>query len=135
PTQGPPPTPGPPPNQGSPPAAPMDQPTTSAYASAETGPSTPPAGPSSSATQRPQDRTVEPVQPVWTEDDPLGLYVDEPPTAPPTTTGPEAEPPAKGMRGVKSIVVVLTGIAIAIAAGAGASTSTMLIIGLATLGA
>jgi len=121
--------------QGTTPTAPMDQPTTSAHASAQTGPSTPPAGPSSSATQRPQDRTVEPVQPVWTEDDPLGLYVDEPPTAPPTTTGPEAEPPAKGMRGVKSIVVVLTGIAIAIAAGAGASTSTMLIIGLATLGA
>lgn len=127
------------PYQGTPPytapTAPMDQPTTSAYAPSQAGPSTPPAGPSSSATQRPQDRTVEPVQPVWTEDDPLGLYVDEPPTAPPTNTGPAAEPPAKGMRGVKSLIVVLTGIAIAIAAGAGASTSTMLIIGLATLGA
>jgi phage shock protein PspC (stress-responsive transcriptional regulator) len=123
------------PYQGTAPTPPMGQPTTSAYASSQTGPSTPPAGPSSSATQRPQDRTVEPVQPVWTEDDPLGLYVDEPPTAPPTTTGPDAEPPAKGMRGVKSIVVVLTGIAIAIAAAAGAATSTMLIIGLATLGA
>jgi phage shock protein PspC (stress-responsive transcriptional regulator) len=115
-------------------STPMGQPSTSAYTS-QTGPSAPPAGPSSSAPQRPQDRTVEPVRPVWTEDDPLGLYVDEPPTAPPTATGPAAEPPAKGMRGIKSIIVVLTGIAIAIAAGAGASTSTMLIIGLATLGA
>jgi hypothetical protein len=71
---------------------------------------------------------------VWTEDDPLGLYVDEPPAATPSTKT-AAEPPAKGMRGVKSMVVVLTGIAIAIAWGAGAATSTMLIIGLATLGA
>ncbi|TCO43929.1 phage shock protein C (PspC) family protein [Kribbella antiqua] len=105
----------------------------SAYA-AQTGPSAPPAGPSSSATQRPQDRTVEPVQPVWTEDDPLGLYVDEPPATNPAMKT-AAEPPAKGMRGTKSIIVVLTGIAIAIAWGAGAATSTMLIIGLATLGA
>ncbi|MFG1814579.1 PspC domain-containing protein [Kribbella sp. NPDC049174] len=116
-------------------AAPMDQPTTSAYLPPQTGPSAPPAGPSSSAPQRPQDRTVEPVQPVWTEDDPLGLYVDEPSTARPPATAKPAEPPAKGMRGVKSIVVVLTGLAIAIAWAAGAATSTMLIIGLATLGA
>ena len=122
---------------------PMDQPIASASmspsmapsAAPQTGPSAPPAGPSSSAPQRPQDRTVEPVQPVWTEDDPLGLYVDEPPTAPPPATTKPAEPPAKGMRGVKSLVVVLTGIAIAIAWGAGAATSTMLVIGLATLGA
>ncbi|MEU8225866.1 PspC domain-containing protein [Kribbella sp. NPDC048915] len=107
------------------------QPTT-AYA-AQTGPSAPPAGPSSSATQRPQDRTVEPVQPVWTEDDPLGLYVDEPADAAPAATRP-AEPPAKGLRGVKSMIVVLTGLAIGIAALAGASTATMLVIGLATLG-
>jgi hypothetical protein len=71
---------------------------------------------------------------VWTEDDPLGLYVDEPPAAKPATKA-ATEPPAKGMRGTKSIIVVLTGIAIAIAWGAGAATSTMLIIGLATLGA
>jgi hypothetical protein len=71
---------------------------------------------------------------VWTEDDPLGLYVDEPPTASPPAPTQPAEPPAKGMRGVKSIVVVLTGAAIAIAWAAGATTSTMLIIGLATLG-
>ena len=116
-------------------AAPMDQPTTSASVPPQTGPSAPPAGPSSSAPQRPQDRTVEPVQPVWTEDDPLGLYVDEPPTASPPATAKPAEPPAKGMRGVKSIVVVLTGLAITIAWAAGAATSTMLIIGLATLGA
>jgi phage shock protein PspC (stress-responsive transcriptional regulator) len=110
------------------------QQTTSAYAAPQSDPSAPPAGPSSSATQRPQDRTVEPVQPVWTEDDPLGLYVDEPTGTPPVSTKP-AGPPAKGMRGIKSIVVVLTGIAIGIAALAGAPTATMLIIGVATLGA
>ncbi|WP_141858344.1 PspC domain-containing protein [Kribbella jejuensis] len=112
------------------------QPYGPAYTSPQTGPSAPPAGPSSSATQRPQDRTVEPVQPVWTEDDPLGLYVDEPagPSGTTATTRPAA-PPAKGMRGVKSIVVVLTGLAIGIAALAHASTATMLVIGLATLGA
>ena len=109
---------------------------TSAYTAPQTGPSAPPAGPSSSATQRPQDRTVEPVQPVWTEDDPLGLYVDEPAGSSSTTaTTRPAAPPAKGMRGVKSIVVVLTGLAIGIAALAHASTATMLVIGLATLGA
>lgn len=112
-----------------------EQPTTSAYMPPQTGPSVPPTGLSSSAPQRPQDRTVEPVQPVWTEDDPLGLYVDEPPTAPPPTRTKTAEPPAKGVRGIKSIIVVLTGIAIGIAAIAGASTATMLIIGLGTLGA
>ncbi|HEY3562626.1 MAG TPA: PspC domain-containing protein [Kribbella sp.] len=108
---------------------------TSAYTPPQTGPSVPPAGPSSSATQRPQDRTVEPVQPVWTEDDPLGLYVDEPASSTTPAASKPAAPPAKGMRGVKSIVVVLTGLAIGIAALAGAATSTMLVIGLATLGA
>jgi len=108
----------------------------SAYTPPQTGPSAPPAGPSSSATQRPQDRTVEPVQPVWTEDDPLGLYVDEPAGSSGTTaTTTAAAPPAKGIRGVKSFVVVLTGLAIGIAALAHASTATMLVIGLATLGA
>jgi phage shock protein PspC (stress-responsive transcriptional regulator) len=102
-----------------------------AYQATQTGPPPPPAGPSSSATQRPQDRTVEPVQPVWTEDDPLGLYVDEPPAP---ATASSAQPPVKGYRGVKSIVVVLTGIAIAIASAAGASTPLMLVIGVATLG-
>ncbi|GAA2800573.1 PspC domain-containing protein [Kribbella solani] len=108
------------------------------YASSQSGPSGSPAGPSSSATQRPQDRTVEPVQPVWTEDDPLGLYVDEPAGARSTTqpvASKPAEPPAKGVRGIKSIIVVLTGLAIGIAALAGAPTATMLIVGLATLGA
>jgi len=100
-------------------------------AAAQAGPSTPPAGPSSSATQRPQDRVSAPVQPVWTEDDPLGLYVDEPPA---TATRTKAEPPVKGLRGVKPAVVALTGIAIAIAWAAGAGTSLMLVIGLATLG-
>ena len=118
------------PSTGASPAG--QQPAASAYMTPQNGPSAPPAGPSSSATQRPQDRTVEPVQAVWTEDDPLGLYVDEPAAAP--AARKPAEPPAKGMRGVKSIIVVLTGIAIGIAALAGASTATMLIIGLATLG-
>lgn len=107
---------------------------TTAYTAPQTGPSVPSAGPSSSATQRPQDRTVEPVQPVWTEDDPLGLYVDEPAgTTSPVASTP-AGPPAKGIRGIKSIIVVLTGLAIGIAALAGAPTATMLVIGLATLG-
>jgi phage shock protein PspC (stress-responsive transcriptional regulator) len=110
------------------------QSTTSAYMPPQTGSSAPPAGQASSATQRPQDRTVEPVQAVWTEDDPLGLYVDEPPTASPAQAR-TAEPPAKGVRGIKSIIVVLTGVAIGIAALAGAPTATMLVIGLATLGA
>jgi phage shock protein PspC (stress-responsive transcriptional regulator) len=117
---------------GSPPASPYAAPQS---ASAQTGPFVPPTGTASSATQRPQDRTVESVQPVWTEDDPLGLYVDEPPTAPPPSRTTTAEPPAKGVRGIKSIIVVLTGLAIGIAALAGAATATMLIIGLATLGA
>jgi phage shock protein PspC (stress-responsive transcriptional regulator) len=108
---------------------------TSAYLPPQTGPSAPPAGTASSATQRPQDRTVEPVQAVWTEDDPLGLYVDEPPTGAPPDRASTAGPPAKGVRGIKSIVVLLTGVAIGIAALAGAPTATMLIIGLATLGA
>jgi phage shock protein PspC (stress-responsive transcriptional regulator) len=100
--------------------------------SSPTGPSAPPAGPSSSATQAPQDRTVEPVRPVWTEDDPLGLYADEPPAPPVRST--KAEPPAKGLRGVKPAIVALTGLALAIAWLAGASTPLMLAIGLATLG-
>ncbi|MFG1912898.1 PspC domain-containing protein [Kribbella sp. NPDC048928] len=119
--------------QYTPPAA--GQQYNSAYTPPQTGPSAPPAGPSSSAPQRPQDRTVEPVQPVWTEDDPLGLYVDEPASSSQPAAGKQSAPPAKGMRGVKSIVVVLTGLAIAIAALAGAATSTMLIVGVATLGA
>jgi len=86
---------------------------------------------SSPAAQRPQDRVTTPVQAVWTEDDPLGLYVDEPP-APQKST--PAAPPAKGMRGVKPTVVLLTGLAIAIAWLAGAAVPLMLVIGLGTLG-
>jgi phage shock protein PspC (stress-responsive transcriptional regulator)/predicted membrane protein len=107
---------------------------TTSYTPPQTDPSAPPAGPASSATQRPQDRTVEPVQAVWTEDDPLGLYVDEPAGRTSPVTSTPAGPPAKGVRGIKSIIVVLTGLAIGIAALAGAPTATMLIIGLATLG-
>ncbi|WP_432946009.1 PspC domain-containing protein [Kribbella sp. CA-253562] len=111
-------------------------PQTSQYVGQQTppnGPPPPPAGPSSSAPRRPQDRTVESVQPVWTEDDPLGLYVDEPPAAPAATR--VSEPPVKGMRGVKSAVVALTGLAIGIAWLAGAGTPAILAIGVATLGA
>jgi len=98
---------------------------------AQTGPLPHPAGQASSATQRPQDRVTEPVQPVWTEDDPLGLYVDEPP-APATRVA--AAPPVKGYRGVKSAIVLLTGAALAIAWAASAQPALTLVIGLATLG-
>jgi phage shock protein PspC (stress-responsive transcriptional regulator) len=93
----------------------------------QTGPQAPPA-----ATERPQDRVTEPVQPVWTEDDPLGLYVDEQPAA--TVIRPPAAPPVKGYRGVKPVVALLAASAIAIAWLSGAPTTTMLVIGLATLG-
>ncbi|MDX6283470.1 MAG: hypothetical protein QOH03_4541 [Kribbellaceae bacterium] len=85
-----------------------------------------------SAAQRPQDRVTEPVQPVWTEDDPLGLYVDEQPTTPVTRTA--AATPVKGYRGVKPIVVLVSAMAIAAAWLSGAPTTTTLVIGLATLG-
>ncbi|MFC9694726.1 PspC domain-containing protein [Kribbella sp. NPDC056951] len=101
----------------------------------QTQSTTPTAAPA--AEQRPQDRVSEPtppVQPVWTDDDPLGLYVDEPPSAAPAKTR-TAQPPVKGARGVKSVVVLLTGVAIGIAALAGATTATMLVIGVAVLGA
>lgn len=88
-------------------------------------------GTPSSATQRPQDRTVEPVQPVWTEDDPLGLYVDE---APPVRQQQPAPARAPGRRGVKPLVVLAAGAAVGIAALAGLPTPAMLAIGLATLG-
>jgi phage shock protein PspC (stress-responsive transcriptional regulator) len=85
------------------------------------------------AAQRPQDRVTEPVQPVWTEDDPLGLYVDEPPTTT-TATRTTPEPPVKGRRGVKPAIVGLTAVAILIAWSTGTSTALMLTIGLGTLG-
>lgn len=97
----------------------------------QTGPAYP-AGPASSATRRPQDRTVEPVPAVWTEDDPLGLYVDEVPARP---TAAEPAPRARGRHGVKPAVMLLTGVAIAVAALADASVPMALAIGLATLGA
>lgn len=110
------------------PAASTTTPNAAGDQATPTGPSYP-AGQASSATQRPQDRTVEPVQPVWTEDDPLGLYVDEPPAQRPAAT-----PAARGYRGVKPIVVLLTGLAIAVAWLAGSSAPMMLAIGLGTLG-
>ncbi|TDU88742.1 phage shock protein C (PspC) family protein [Kribbella voronezhensis] len=83
-------------------------------------------------TSPPQDRVTAPVQPVWTEDDPLGLYVDEPPA--PVRSAAPAAPPVPGMRGVKPVVVLLTGLAIAIAWLAGAAVPLMLVVGLGTLG-
>ncbi len=123
------------PVNGAAPTQPADASGTPYQGAAPTGPSAPPAGPTSSASQRPQDRVTEPVRPVWTEDDPLGLYVDEPPAArTATATRTTAPPPVKGYRGVKSGVVALTGLAIAIAWAAGSSTTMMLAIGLGTLG-
>jgi phage shock protein PspC (stress-responsive transcriptional regulator)/predicted membrane protein len=97
------------------------------------GPSSgvPEEGAASSATQRPQDRTVDPVQPVWTEDDPLGLYVDE---APQVRQAQPAPARAPGRRGVKPLVVLAAGAAVGIAALAGSPLPAMLAIGLATLG-
>jgi phage shock protein PspC (stress-responsive transcriptional regulator) len=106
-----------------------------------------PTGPVTPATDRPQDRPADspvggsvrpqdspgtsPVQPVWTEDDPLGLYVDEGHPARGTTS---AVPAAPGRRGVKPIVFAATVVAIGIALLAGASASLALAIGMATLG-
>ena len=100
----------------------------------QTGPRTPPAGQASPATQRPQDRVTEPVQPVWTEDDPLGLYVDEPPATAATATRKAAAPPVKGVKGLKPAIVLATGMALSIAYLSAASTTTTLTIGLITLG-
>ncbi|NEA31638.1 PspC domain-containing protein [Streptomyces sp. SID13031] len=111
---------------------PTGQPAGTQYGPAQTGTPTPPQA---SASERPQDRVTEPAQSVWTQDDPLGLYVDEPPPATTATaTRTAAAPPVKGYRGVKPAVVLLTGAAIAIAWVSGAQTTTMLVIGLATLG-
>ena len=73
------------------------------------------------------------VQPVWTEDDPLGLYVDEPPAPAPTAARqPERRP---GRKGVKPVVVLVTGIAMLIAWAAGSTPPTIAAIGLGVLGA
>lgn len=100
---------------------------------AQSGLPTPPADQASPATQRPQDRVTEPVQPVWTEDDPLGLYVDEPPAA---TAAATRRPAAvvKGVKGLKPAIVLVTGMALAVAHLSEASTTTTLTIGLVTLG-
>jgi hypothetical protein len=115
-------------------------PATPPYAGAPAAPSGPsypgpssgvPGESASSSTQRPQDRTVDPVQPVWTEDDPLGLYVDEAPQVRQQQPAPARKP---GRRGVKPLVVLAAGAAVGIAALAGSPTPAMLAIGLATLG-
>ncbi|MEU4394197.1 PspC domain-containing protein [Kribbella sp. NPDC023855] len=100
----------------------------------QSGPPSPPADQASPATQRPQDRVTEPVQPVWTEDDPLGLYVDEPPARTATATRTAAAPPVKGVKGLKPAIVLATGVALSVAYLSEASTTTTLTIGLITLG-
>ncbi|WP_328988367.1 PspC domain-containing protein [Kribbella sp. NBC_01245] len=95
-------------------------------------PTTPPAAPvRPQDSQRPQDTTRTSVQPVWTEDDPLGLYVDEAPAPRPAQPAVRANP---GLRIVKPLVLSATLLAIAIAWIAQASLPLMLAIGLATLG-
>jgi hypothetical protein len=70
---------------------------------------------------------------VWTEDDPLGLYIDDEPTAPAPTQPAE---PARTRRNpwVKPVVTVATAAAIGIALLAGSSVPMALAIGLVTLG-
>lgn len=108
-----------------------------------TGPSYP-AGPSGPATaqrvqdgpqDRPQDRPQDvPVAPgpVWTDDDPLGLYVDDPAPA----VAPAEHSCAKAGRGgvVKSSVLLLAAASTLISLASGVVLSTALAIGLLTLG-
>jgi hypothetical protein len=68
---------------------------------------------------------------VWTEDDPLGLYVDEAPQVRQEQPAPARAP---GRRGVKPLAILAAGAAVGIAALAGSPTPAMLAIGLATLG-
>jgi phage shock protein PspC (stress-responsive transcriptional regulator) len=105
-----------------------EQPASEAGTTAPVQPAAYPTGATVPGTQRPQDRPAQPVQPVFTEDDPLGLYADEPVTQPPVA------PPARGYRGVKAVVVILTGLAIAVAWLAGAPAPLALAIGLGALG-
>ncbi|WBQ04242.1 PspC domain-containing protein [Kribbella sp. CA-293567] len=98
-----------------------------------------PSAPSSPAAEqrRPQDRVsapVHPANPVWTEDDPLGLYVDEPPARATAATRTPAAPPVKGYRGVKPMITLLTGLALAVAWLTSGQLTLTLVIGLATLG-
>jgi hypothetical protein len=71
---------------------------------------------------------------VWTEDDPLGLYVDEPPAATTAATRTTAAPPVKGVKGLKPAIVLVTGMALSASFLLGAPTTTTLVIGLITLG-
>jgi phage shock protein PspC (stress-responsive transcriptional regulator) len=87
-----------------------------------------PGGPAQPASEAGTASPPQPVQPVFTEDDPLGLYVDEPVAQPPVA------PPVRGYRGVKAVVVIFTGLAIAVAWLAGAPAPLVLAIGLGALG-
>jgi phage shock protein PspC (stress-responsive transcriptional regulator) len=110
------------------PAAPQDIPAGRVAADPQTGPSYP-AGPASSATQRPQDTVTS--GPVWTEDDPLGLYVDEEPVPVPR---PESAPQRRNRRWVKPVVTAAAALATLVAWGAGSAAPLAFAIGLGTLG-
>ena len=99
------------------------------------------------AADRPQDRPQDvpagasagtPVGPgpVWTDDDPLGLYVDDPVPAPAPTTAAEEHSCAKAGKGglVKMSVLLLAAASTVIALASGAALSTGLAIGLLALG-
>jgi hypothetical protein len=77
---------------------------------------------------------TEPVQPVWTEDDPLGLYVNEPPAATATATRKPVAAVVRGVKGLKPAIVLATGMALSAAYLLDAPTTTTLTIGLVTLG-
>jgi hypothetical protein len=71
---------------------------------------------------------------VWTEDDPLGLYIDEPAPAPPRAAE-QAEKPRCGHGGLtKCCVALLAAAAVGIALLASATLPMALAIGLLTLG-
>ncbi|HEY3001487.1 MAG TPA: LiaF domain-containing protein, partial [Kribbellaceae bacterium] len=67
--------------------------------------------------------------PVWTEDDPLGLYVDEPPAP-----GPSAGVAAPRRRWVKPLVLLAAAAAVLIASSSGSGLPAAFAIGLCTLG-
>jgi phage shock protein PspC (stress-responsive transcriptional regulator) len=117
-----------------PPTTPASGPASSAYPASSTSSATPAAAPGTA----PVDQTTGAatpgagtVQPVWTEDDPLGLYVDEPPAST-LTTQPERHP---ARRGVKPVVLLVTAVAMLIAWAAGSTPPAIAAIGLSVLGA
>ncbi len=98
-------------------------------AAPQTGPSYPTGPASSATTQTPQDTVSD--GPVWTEDDPLGLYVDEPPAV-----QPRMQRPVQARRNgwLKPVVATAAVLAIVIAWNTGQSAPAAFAIGLGTLG-